>query len=49
MAHKKYGVKPPEWWKHLRFMKRPTEKRTRKDGKRKIQAELAERKIKDLE
>lgn len=41
MAHKKFGVKPPEWWKHLRWQKRPAEKRTRKDGKKQIGEEVS--------
>ena len=36
MASKKFGVKPTEWWKHLRGEKRPNNKRVRKDGKKKI-------------
>jgi hypothetical protein len=34
MAHKKFGVKPAEWWKHMRWMKRPQEKRVRQDARR---------------
>jgi hypothetical protein len=33
MAHKKFGVRPKEWWKHLRWQKRYQEKTTRQHGK----------------
>lgn len=39
MAHKKFGVKPREWWKHMRGAKRPQEKRVRGDAKKVIKEE----------
>ena len=33
MASKRHGVKPTEWWKHLRWAKRVNNKRVRKGGK----------------
>lgn len=36
MASKKYGTKPPEWWKHLRWQKRPFWKKSRGQAKRDI-------------
>jgi len=32
-------VKTVEWWKHLRWMKRPQNKRVRADGKKQIEKE----------
>ena len=34
MASKKYGVKPTEWWKHLRWEKRRNNKKVRKLGQK---------------
>ncbi len=34
MAHKKFGPKPPEWWKHMRWQKRLAEKRVREASKK---------------
>ena len=34
----KGGVKTIEWWKHLRYVKRPQNKRVRKDGKKQIES-----------
>lgn len=39
MAHKKFGVRPAEWWKHMRWMKRYQEKRVRADSKKRIKEE----------
>lgn len=33
MAHKKYGVQPLEWWKHMRFLKKSQNKKVRKISK----------------
>lgn len=40
MAHKKFGARPPEWWKHLRWQKRPAEKRVRTNARKHIKEEL---------
>lgn len=34
MASKRYGVKPTEWWKHLRWEKRRNNKKVRKLGQK---------------
>ncbi len=39
MASKKYGIKAGEWWKHLRWTKRPFWKRHRRADKRKANVE----------
>ena len=41
MAHKKFGVRPKEWWKHLRWQKRYQEKTVRQHGKRTARDEAA--------
>ncbi len=40
MASKKHGVKPSEWWKHLRWAKRLNNKRVRKDGRKRIDEQV---------
>lgn len=35
-SERKGGVKPVEWWKHLRDRKRDQNKKVRQDGKRLI-------------
>lgn len=36
MAHKKYGVAAPQWWKHLKDWKRVFWKRLRQEDKKEI-------------
>ncbi len=33
------GVRPKEWWKHLRWMKKYQQKIVRQDGKRQVREE----------
>lgn len=33
MASKRYGVKPTEWWKHMKWAKKVMNKKLRKFGK----------------
>lgn len=40
MAHKNHGVKPIEWWKHLRWRKRTQNRLVRMFGKKIIKQEL---------
>jgi len=34
MAHKKYGVKPTEWWKHMKWAKKVMNKKLRQLAKK---------------